>query len=417
MVQAIVDLTGGGADFSFDASATSTSCARRSNAAIAAGANSIIIGVAEAGKEIATRPFQLVTGRVWKGTAFGGARGRTDVPKIVDWYMEGKINIDDLITHTHAARRDQHRLRPDARGQVDPLRRRVLMTGSGSDGPRLERSNRCYGGSVGVYAHGSSEIGGGMRFSIYLPPAADRGRVPALLYLAGLTCNEDTFMTKAGAIPHAAAAGLALVAPDTSPRDRRHPGDDTDWDFGLGAGFYVDATQAPWRDGYRMYSYVTQELPALIAANFPVDGQRLGIFGHSMGGHGALVAALRNPQRFRSVSAFAPICAPMRCPWGEKAFSNYLGPDRDAWRAYDATELVRAGARAPEILIDQGEADQFLETQLHPHLLEEACRETGQPLQLRRHPGYDHSYYFIQTFIADHVRHHSRALSNRDAPC
>lgn len=287
------------------------------------------------------------------------------------------------------------------------------MTGFGSDRPRLERSNRCYGGSVGVYAHGSSEIGGGMRFSIYLPPAADRGPVPALLYLAGLTCNEDTFMTKAGAIPHAAAAGLALVAPDTSPRDRRHPGDDTDWDFGLGAGFYVDATQAPWRDGYRMYSYVTQELPALIAANFPVDGRRLGIFGHSMGGHGALVAALRNPQAFRSVSAFAPICAPMRCPWGEKAFSNYLGPDRDAWRAYDATELVRAGARAPEILIDQGEADQFLETQLHPHLLEEACRETGQPLQLRRHPGYDHSYYFIQTFIADHVRHHSRALSNR----
>jgi hypothetical protein len=157
------------------------------------------------------------------------------------------------------------------------------MTGFGSDGPRLERSNRCYGGSVGVYAHGSSEIGGGMRFSIYLPPAADRGPVPALLYLAGLTCNEDTFMTKAGAIPHAAAAGLALVAPDTSPRDRRHPGDDTDWDFGLGAGFYVDATQAPWRDGYRMYSYVTQELPALIAANFPVDGQRLGVFGHSMG--------------------------------------------------------------------------------------------------------------------------------------
>jgi S-formylglutathione hydrolase len=287
------------------------------------------------------------------------------------------------------------------------------MTGIESDRPRLERSNRCYGGSAGVYAHGSSEIGGGMRFSIYLPPAADGGPVPALLYLSGLTCNEDTFMTKAGAIPHAAAAGLALVAPDTSPRDRRHPGDDTDWDFGLGAGFYVDATQAPWRDGYRMYSYVTQELPALIAANFPVDGRRLGVFGHSMGGHGALVAALRNPQRFRSVSAFAPICAPMRCPWGEKAFSNYLGPDRDAWRAYDATELVRAGARAPEILIDQGEADQFLETQLHPHLLEEACRETGQPLELRRHPGYDHSYYFIQTFIADHVRHHSRALSSR----
>ena len=417
VVQAIVDLTGGGADFSFECIGNVHTMRQALECCHRGWGESIIIGVAEAGREIATRPFQLVTGRVWRGTAFGGARGRTDVPKIVDWYMEGKINIDDLITHKLPLGAHQRGFRPDARGQVDPRRRRVLMTGFGSDGPRLERSNRCYGGSVGVYAHGSSEIGGGMRFSIYLPPAADRGPVPALLYLAGLTCNEDTFMTKAGAIPHAAAAGLALVAPDTSPRDRRHPGDDTDWDFGLGAGFYVDATQAPWRDGYRMYSYVTQELPALIAANFPVDGQRLGVFGHSMGGHGALVAALRNPQRFRSVSAFAPICAPMRCPWGEKAFSNYLGPDRDAWRAYDATELVRAGARAPEILIDQGEADQFLETQLHPHLLEEACRETGQPLQLRRHPGYDHSYYFIQTFIADHVRHHSRALSNRYAPC
>ena len=413
VVQAIVDLTGGGADFSFECIGNVHTMRQALECCHRGWGESIIIGVAEAGREIATRPFQLVTGRVWRGTAFGGARGRTDVPKIVDWYMEGKINIDDLITHKLPLGAHQRGLRPDARGQVDPRRRRVLMTGFGSDGLRLERSNRCYGGSVGVYAHGSSEIGGGMRFSVYLPPAADRGRVPALLYLAGLTCNEDTFMTKAGAIPHAAAAGLALIAPDTSPRDRRHPGDDTDWDFGLGAGFYVDATQAPWRDGYRMYSYVTQELPALIAANFPVDGRRLGIFGHSMGGHGALVAALRNPQRFRSVSAFAPICAPMRCPWGEKAFSNYLGPDRDAWRAYDATELVRAGARAPEILIDQGEADQFLETQLHPHLLEEACRETGQPLELRRHPGYDHSYYFIQTFIADHVRHHSRALSNQ----
>ena len=283
------------------------------------------------------------------------------------------------------------------------------MTSPGPE-PRLERSSRCHGGTVGVYAHQSTEIGGEMRFAIYLPPAAERGRVPGLLYLAGLTCNEDTFMTKAGAIPYAAAAGLALIAPDTSPRDRRYAGDDADWDFGLGAGFYVDATQAPWCDGYRMCSYVTQELPGLLAAHFRVDGSRLGVFGHSMGGHGALVAALRNPRRFRSVSAFAPICAPMRCPWGEKAFSHYLGPDRDAWRAYDATELVSTGARGPAILIDQGAADQFLETQLHPHLLEEACRDAGQLLELRWHPGYDHSYYFIQTFIPDHIRHHSRAL-------
>ena len=413
VVQAIVDLTGGGADFSFECIGNV--------AHHAPGARMLPprLGRIDHHRRRRGRPRDrdaTVPARHRPGVARHRLRRRARAHRRAEdrRLVHGGQDQHRRSHHPQAALGAHQRgLRPDARGQVDPRRRRVLMTGFGSDGPRLERSNRCYGGSVGVYAHGSSEIGGGMRFSIYLPPAADRGRVPALLYLAGLTCNEDTFMTKAGAIPHAAAAGLALVAPDTSPRDRRHPGDDTDWDFGLGAGFYVDATQAPWRDGYRMYSYVTQELPALIAANFPVDGRRLGIFGHSMGGHGALVAALRNPQRFRSVSAFAPICAPMRCPWGEKAFSNYLGPDRDAWRAYDATELVRAGARAPEILIDQGEADQFLETQLHPHLLEEACRETGQPLQLRRHPGYDHSYYFIQTFIADHVRHHSRALSNR----
>ncbi|MGE0719758.1 MAG: S-formylglutathione hydrolase, partial [Alphaproteobacteria bacterium] len=227
----------------------------------------------------------------------------------------------------------------------------------------------------------------------------------------GLTCTEETFVIKAGALEHAAAAGIALVAPDTSPRDRRYPGDDAAWDFGQGAGFYIDATAEPWRDGWRMWSYVTRELPALIDREFPVDPARWGVFGHSMGGHGALVSALRNPDRFRSVSAFAPIAAPMRCPWGEKAFSGYLGADRTQWAAYDATELVKGGARAPEMLVDQGLADQFLATQLNIDLFEATCREAGQKLTLRRHEGYDHGYFFIQTFIADHIRHHARALA------
>lgn len=270
--------------------------------------------------------------------------------------------------------------------------------------------HRAFGGWVEYCAHPSTEVGGEMRFAIYLPPAAGQGPVPALFYLAGLTCTEDTFITKAGALRRAAELGMALVAPDTSPRDRRFPGDDAAWDFGQGAGFYVDATEAPWRDAYRMYSYVTRELPDLVAAEFPVDGGRLGVFGHSMGGHGALVAGLRNPDRFRSVSAFAPIAAPMRCPWGEKAFGHYLGADRTAWAGYDATELVLSGRRTSGILVDQGLDDQFLATQLNPDLFEAACRQAGQALTLRRHAGYDHGYFFIQTFVDDHIDHHAAVL-------
>jgi len=271
-------------------------------------------------------------------------------------------------------------------------------------------THRSFGGTQGYYAHPSEEIGGQMRFAVFLPPAAKERPVPALLYLAGLTCTEETFVIKAGAQKYAEEAGIALVAPDTSPRDRRYPGDDEAWDFGIGAGFYVDATQAPWRDGYRMYSYVTKELPSFIEAHFPVRPDRWGVFGHSMGGHGALVAALRNPDRFRSVSAFAPIAAPTQSPWGEKAFSRYLGPDRDKWGAYDATALVQGGARSTPILIDQGLEDQFLDGQLRPDLLEQACVQAGQPLTLRRHAGYDHSYFFISTFMADHIRHHAEQL-------
>lgn len=275
----------------------------------------------------------------------------------------------------------------------------------------LRGRHRAFGGWLQYHSHASVEIGGEMRFAVYLPPAAEQGPVPALVYLAGLTCTEETFVIKAGALRRAAEAGIALVAPDTSPRDRRFPGDDAAWDFGQGAGFYVDATEAPWRDAYRMYSYVSRELPELVAAEFPVDAGRLGVFGHSMGGHGALVVGLRNPDRFRSVSAFAPIAAPMRCPWGEKAFSNYLGSDRSAWAAYDASELVSSGARTGPILVDQGLDDQFLANQLHPDHFEAACRAAGQPLTLRRHDGYDHGYFFIQTFVDDHIDHHARLLA------
>jgi S-formylglutathione hydrolase len=274
--------------------------------------------------------------------------------------------------------------------------------------------HRCFGGTVGFYKHASTVNACTMKFSVFVPPQAERGKVPVVYYLAGLTCTEETFMIKAGAQRRAAELGLMLVAPDTSPRGVPLPGDSESWDFGVGAGFYLDATQEPWSKHYKMYSYVTQELPALIEANFPVDPKRVGIFGHSMGGHGALTIGLRNPgNRYRSISAFAPIGAPKQVPWGLKAFTNYLGPDRDTWSAYDATELMKKSANAPSrpaILIDQGLADQFLETQLKPEVFEEACREAGQALTLRRQPGYDHGYYFISSFVDDHLRHHARIL-------
>lgn len=271
--------------------------------------------------------------------------------------------------------------------------------------------HRCFGGVQGFYSHASSEIGLDMRFAVFVPPQAATGKVPVLYYLAGLTCTEETFAIKAGAQRVAAELGIILVAPDTSPRSANIPGESDSWDFGIGAGFYVDATLAPWSKHYRMYSYVTKELPGVIAANFPARADRQGIFGHSMGGHGALVCALRNPQQYISVSALAPIAAPMRCPWGQKAFTNYLGPDRETWRAYDASELVRKQRRNDTIMIDQGLADKFLAEQLYPDVFAGACRESGQALRLRRQEGYDHGYYFISTFIEDHLRHHAAALN------
>ena len=249
-----------------------------------------------------------------------------------------------------------------------------------------------------------------MRFSVFQPPQTQTGKVPVLYYLAGLTCNEETFAIKAGAQRVAAALGLVLVAPDTSPRGAKVAGETDSWDFGVGAGFYVDATLEPWAKHYRMYSYVTKELPALIADKFQADPLRQGIFGHSMGGHGALVCALRNPGQYKSLSAFAPISAPMRCPWGKKAFSGYLGEDHAAWKEYDASELIRRGRFAGPILVDQGLADKFLSDQLYPEILEAACRDAGQPLTLRRQEGHDHGYFFISTFMEDHLRHHASQL-------
>jgi S-formylglutathione hydrolase len=251
-----------------------------------------------------------------------------------------------------------------------------------------------------------------MKFSVYVPPQARAGRVPVLYYLAGLTCTEETFMIKAGAQRLAAEHGLMLVTPDTSPRTRL-PGDDASWDFGLAAGFYVDATQSPWSRHYRMYSYVTRELPEIIAQEFPARPDAQGIFGHSMGGHGALVCALRNPDRYLSVSAFAPIAAPMRCPWGQKAFSGYLGADQKTWEEYDASVLVTRRRDPRPILIDQGTADKFLPEQLYPEVFADHARRSNTHVTLRMHPGYDHGYYFISTFMEDHIRHHAPQLKAR----
>jgi S-formylglutathione hydrolase len=270
--------------------------------------------------------------------------------------------------------------------------------------------HRCYGGVQAVYRHDSAATQCTMEFAVYQPPQAERGPVPVLYWLSGLTCSWANFTEKAGVQRYAARHGLMIVAPDTSPRGIDLPGQDDSYDFGSGAGFYLDATQEPWSSHYRMYSYVTKELPALIDARLPADSERCGIFGHSMGGHGALICALKNAERYRSLSAFAPICAPMRCPWGEKAFTGYLGSDRESWRAWDATELAAASGWQTEVLVDQGGADNFLADQLNPELLRQAFAEAGIPLTLRYQAGYDHSYYFMASFMGEHLAHHARIL-------
>ena len=269
----------------------------------------------------------------------------------------------------------------------------------------------CHGGDLGYFKQRAATTDCDMRFAVFTPPQVSNGPVPVVYYLAGLTCNEETFVIKAGALQHAARLGLMLVAPDTSPRVEL-PGDRESWDFGIAAGFYLDATQAPWSRHYRMYSYVVNELPSVISSSFRADRSRSGIMGHSMGGHGALTIALKNPSKYRSVSAFAPISAPTQVPWGHKAFTGYLGADRTTWAEYDACELLKSGRRFPDtILVDQGTSDKFLKEQLRPELLVEACGAATQLLDLRTRPGYDHGYFFIQTFIAEHMEWHAARLS------
>jgi len=276
----------------------------------------------------------------------------------------------------------------------------------------LLSEHRCHGGWQRQYRHRSSAIGLPMKFSVYLPPAAAKGPVPALIYLAGLTCNDETFLIKAGAQRFAAHHGLMLIAPDTSPRSADIETASPESDFGLAASFYLDATVAPWSHHFRMETYIARELPELVEATLPVARDRIGIMGHSMGGHGALTLALRHPKRFRSVSAVAPIAAPMQCPWGRKALAGYLGDDEASWAHHDASRLMSQAAKpfSQGILIDQGLGDPFLASQLHPHAFEQACHEARQPLTLRQHAGYDHGYFFIMTFIEDHIVHHAARL-------
>ena len=277
--------------------------------------------------------------------------------------------------------------------------------------PSIERvsESRCFDGRQLVYKHASSVCACTMRFAVYLPPAAERGPVPALYWLSGLTCTEENFSVKSGAQRYAAELGLALIIPDTSPRGVNIPGEDAQMDVGTGAGFYVNATEPPWAAHYRMYDYIRDELTAVANANLPVDAARVSISGHSMGGHGAIILGIRNPQKFRSVSAFAPIASASQSGWGQHALTAYLGADRRRWSEYDAAAVIRAKPSRHELLVDQGMADPYL-TQLLPNELKEACRASGQRLTYRERAGYDHGYYFVSTFIAEHLRFHAEAL-------
>jgi S-formylglutathione hydrolase len=280
-----------------------------------------------------------------------------------------------------------------------------------SQTPEQIGTNQSFGGQQLRYKHQSAVLNCEMTFSIYLPPQAQKGPVPVLYWLSGLTCNDENFVHKAGAQQYAAEQGIAIVCPDTSPRGDGVADDpDGAYDMGLGAGFYVNATQQPWAEHYQMYSYILDELPQLINKEFPVDGERISISGHSMGGHGALTIALKNPQRFKSVSAFAPICSPLNCPWGDKVLSNYLGDDRQTWKHYDAVELIKQAQQHLPVLVDQGTADNFLTEQLKTELLVSAGQVADFPIQIRMQPDYDHSYFFIATFIAEHIKFHTRAL-------
>ena len=291
----------------------------------------------------------------------------------------------------------------------------MQLTGQGTKGNQpVETVSEqcCFGGVQGVYRHQSVETGTPMQFAVFQPAKSSSEHLAVLWYLSGLTCTEENFTVKSGFQRFAAEHGVVLIAPDTSPRGAGIAGEDDDYDFGTGAGFYVDATNPPWHKNYRMCSYITRELPEVYFGNFPGDRNRQGITGHSMGGHGALTIGLRNPDIYKSISAFSPICAPAQCAWGQKAFRGYLGEDSSCWSQYDATSLIEQGMSSGEILIDQGQADDFLQDQLKPELLQAACDKSGQKLNFRIHPGYDHSYFFISTFIGDHIEFHAHRLQS-----
>jgi len=375
---------------------------------------SCVIGVAAAGKEISTRPFQLVTGRNWKGTAFGGWKSRTEVPKLVQTVMRGEMALEPYITHTFQGL-DQVNASIEALHSGQCLRAVVKIGDSGLQQvklPKLKGNVKVEGGMLKQLSHWSEATQSEMTFSVFLPTPLSRNAPPppVLYYLSGLTCSDENARTKAHFAQEAARVGLAVVFPDTSPRQEvAIEGQDDSWDFGTGAGFYLDATQPKWSKHYKMYTYITQELPQLVSGLFPVDPVKRSVTGHSMGGHGALVAHLKNPGMFSSVSAFAPICNPSAVPWGEKAFTGYLGTV-EAGKAYDATELVAkySGPKVP-ILIDQGTADGFLDSQLKPKSFVTAAAKADYSVELRMQPLYDHSYYFISTFMRDHIDFHARA--------
>ena len=414
--EALLKMEKWGYDYTFDCTGNVNVMRQALEVAHRGWGESCVVGVAAAGKEISTRPFQLVTGRNWKGTAFGGWKSRTEVPRLVQTVMRGEMDLKPYITHTFEGLEYVNDSIEALHGG-DCLRAVIKIAKDDlpvANLPTLKSNIKLEGGYMKQFEHWSESCNCKMVFSIFLPDRKNRSDPdpPVLYYLSGLTCTDENARTKSHFAQEAGRVGLAVVFPDTSPRGVEIEGQDDSYDFGSGAGFYVNATEPKWSKNYNMYDYVTQELPNIVGQLFPVNDSKLAISGHSMGGHGALICHLKNPGKYSSVSAFSPICNPTKCPWGEKAFTGYLG-SVEAGKEYDATELISSypkSNRAP-ILIDQGTADEFLDSALLPKNFTSAAAKAGYgPVTLRMQPGYDHSYYFISSFMRDHINHHATAL-------